>query len=122
MDRVYPANNEETIQIYHSASHEWCYLSGQSESEALIFVGGDSSKGMAAGKKLVQVYVLSALLKHETFSGVPHCSFQLPGSDKIVTPRESVEVRALVFHTPEMLDLERVLESRMHGPKSNFQY
>ena len=49
MDRVYPTNNEETIQIYYNEAQEWCYLSNQTSSEVLVFVGGDSDRGMAAG-------------------------------------------------------------------------
>ena len=49
MDRVYPTNNEETVQVYHNEAQEWCFLSNQTPSEVLMFVGGDSDKGMAAG-------------------------------------------------------------------------
>ena len=52
-------------------------------------------------------------------SGVPHCAFENTASlQDIVKPRESVEVRALVFDSDENLALESVASSRRHGPKA----
>ena len=49
MDQVYPTSSEEIIQIYYNEAQEWFHLSNQTSSEILIFVGGDSDRGMAAG-------------------------------------------------------------------------
>ena len=52
MDRVYPTNIEESIQIYHSEAQEWYFLSDQKANELLIFRGGDSTLGVQGGESL----------------------------------------------------------------------
>lgn len=52
--------------------------------------------------------------------GVPHCSFQDRRNADDVRPRESIEVRALAFYADEKLDLDRLVHSRLHGPKSTY--
>ncbi|KAF2446064.1 hypothetical protein P171DRAFT_483444 [Karstenula rhodostoma CBS 690.94] len=100
MDNVFPNVIEESINIHYSTQQDWCYLDRQMDTEAIIFQGGDSKLGVCGG--------------------VPHCSFQDKRQGPSVRPRESVEVRALVFYTDELLDLHRVVPSRLHGPKSTY--
>lgn len=54
--------------------------------------------------------------------GVPHCAFEYkePVTGKVI-PRESIEVRALVFDAQEDLVLDSVAVSRRHGPKATYQ-
>lgn len=50
MDRVYPKNIEESIQVHYSEAQEWCYIDGQMDTEVLVFRGGDSEIGLHAGE------------------------------------------------------------------------
>lgn len=50
MDRVYPLNVEESIQVHYNPNQHWCYLSDQTPSEVLVFRGGDSDIGIPAGE------------------------------------------------------------------------
>lgn len=100
MDNVFPKIVEESINLHYSEQQDWCFLDKQMDTEVIIFQGGDSELG--------------------NYGGVPHCSFKDHRNGDDVRPRESIEVRALVFYADEQLSLERVVSSRLHGPKSTY--
>jgi hypothetical protein len=60
----------------NEGDHQWHYLSDMTPEEVLIFKHFDSKKDIGAWR-------------------CAHTSFEIPGTEKI-SPRESVEVRALV--------------------------
>ncbi|KAH8725984.1 hypothetical protein GQ44DRAFT_771567 [Phaeosphaeriaceae sp. PMI808] len=96
IDNVFPKVIEESINMHYSTQQDWCFLDKQMETEVIIFQGGDSELG------------------------VPHCSFKGHRNGDDVRPRESIEVRALVFFAEQQLSLDRVVSSRLHGPKSTY--
>jgi hypothetical protein len=75
-DEVFPNMVNEIYQALYSAGHRWYWIPDQSETELAIFVGYDSRQGARLA--------------------VPHCSFDL-GELSEGEPRQSIEVRALLF-------------------------
>ena len=74
----YPTRTGETAAVRHSESTKWWYWSGMRNDERLFLQCYDS----------------------KTESRVPHSAFKLPGEGQegwTGKPRESIEVRALVF-------------------------
>jgi hypothetical protein len=72
----------ETYQVHYTPTQKWYYISDQMPEEAWLFLQADSSPaGML---------------------GVPHTSFDNPFSTQLEIPRESIEVRALVFYEDEV--------------------
>jgi hypothetical protein len=118
MDNVFPHTVDESITVHYGAQQDWCFLDKQREDEVIIFQGGDSKIGLCGGK----IFFCLALLFRcvNQIIGVPHCSFNDKRYGDDVRPRESIEVRALVFYTEEDLDLQRLVPSRMHGPESTY--
>ncbi|CAK1367591.1 unnamed protein product [Cercospora beticola] len=76
-DEVFPKMASEIYQVLHNPAHKWYWIPDQTEDEVAIFVGYDS----LAAPRLA----------------VPHCSVDL-GELSEGDPRESIEVRALVFY------------------------
>jgi hypothetical protein len=60
-----------------SSSHRWCYFSGMTRDEVLVFKGYDSDP--------------------ERATGVPHAAFDDPSAPEDAPPRESIDVRAFAF-------------------------
>lgn len=77
-DLLYPDLATENFQVYYRDHYKWYYISGQQESEAVIFLQSDNGKG--------------------ALPGVPHCSFNNPNVPAGERPRESIETRLLVIY------------------------
>ncbi|KAH8596649.1 methyltransferase CmcJ [Bisporella sp. PMI_857] len=67
-----------TMYLMHNPQQRFYYMSNQSKDDVLIFKNFDSSPEVAAAY-------------------APHASFLHPNCPKDATPRQSIEVRALVF-------------------------
>jgi hypothetical protein len=80
--RISPGRVGETYVITQSDDHDWVYFPEMTRDEALVFKVFDSEKDGRA-----------------RFTA--HCSFDLPGTPANAPPRESCEMRALVFFAPE---------------------
>ncbi|RMZ90250.1 hypothetical protein DV736_g2529, partial [Chaetothyriales sp. CBS 134916] len=77
-DLVYPDYVVENRQVYYADRQEWFYVSEQKANEAWIFLQADS--------------------EYHT-NPIAHTAFPLPGvGPGDVPPRESIEVRALVYY------------------------
>jgi hypothetical protein len=76
---IYPNRKGETFQVRHNEQHRWYYKSGLEPSEVLLIKCFDSKTDGRARR-------------------VPHTAFVDPGVSADVPARESIEVRALVFH------------------------
>ncbi|KAH6973824.1 hypothetical protein BKA56DRAFT_592590 [Ilyonectria sp. MPI-CAGE-AT-0026] len=76
-DLVFPHYVGESINLYHHPDHKWYYISDQMRDEVWLFKNYDSKQGVAPA--------------------APHCSFDLQEGKYIERPRESIEIRALVF-------------------------
>lgn len=76
---IYPTRQGETYAVRYNASHKWFYKSKLEPSEALLIKCFDSKTDGRA-------------------RAVPHSAFVDPDAGDQVPARESIEVRALVFH------------------------
>ncbi|TWT09462.1 CmcJ/NvfI family oxidoreductase [Reyranella sp. CPCC 100927] len=79
-DLVYPSRVGETYSVKYNPSHRWFYVPRMQPSEALLLKCTDSSTSVAA--------------RH-----TPHTAFVDPTTAPDAPPRESIEVRTLVFHS-----------------------
>lgn len=78
---IYPDRRGETLSVAHNPSHRWFYLHGQTPEEVLLIKCYDSKTDGRARR-------------------VPHTAFALEGTEHL-PGRESIEIRALVFHEDE---------------------
>ena len=67
----------ENSVFRHSPRHRWCYFSGMTPDEVLVFKGFDSDPDRA--------------------TGVPHAAFTDPSCPEDAAPRASIDVRAFAF-------------------------
>lgn len=78
---IYPGRNGETLGVLPNKAHKWFYLYGQTPEEVLLIKCYDSKLDGRARR-------------------VPHTAFVNPETADLEA-RESIEVRALVFHEDE---------------------
>ncbi|CAK7209724.1 hypothetical protein SCUCBS95973_000537 [Sporothrix curviconia] len=76
---VLPGRQGETFQVHYDAGHKWYYKSGLSPQEVLLIKCFDSKTDGRARR-------------------VPHSAFEDPAFGEEAPARQSIEVRALVFH------------------------
>ncbi|KAF2682293.1 hypothetical protein K458DRAFT_444352 [Lentithecium fluviatile CBS 122367] len=81
---IYPNRRGETYAVKYDPEHRWFYKSGLSPNEVLFIKCFDSKLDGRARR-------------------VPHTAFHVPGTED-KEGRESIEVRALVFHEDEELE------------------
>lgn len=79
---IYPTRNGETYSVKYNKSHKWHYRSGLTPEQVLLIKCFDSKTDGRARR-------------------VPHTAFVDPSSPSDAPTRESIEVRALVFHTTD---------------------
>jgi hypothetical protein len=78
-DLIYPGRNGETYSVKFNAGHRWLYFPKMSADEALLLKCYDSATDGRA-------------------RFAPHTAFIDPTTPADAPPRESIEVRTLVFH------------------------
>jgi hypothetical protein len=78
-DLIYPDRNGETYSVKFNAGHRWLYFPKMSADEALLLKCYDSATDGRA-------------------RFAPHTAFVDPTTPANAPPRESIEVRTLVFH------------------------
>ena len=76
VEHRYPDRTGETAGVKHNPQHKWYYWSGMENDERLLLLCSDNTKPL---------------------NRVPHSAFVDPRSTEQSKPRESIEVRALVF-------------------------
>lgn len=76
---IYPDRRGETYAVRHSNAHKWYYKDRLTPNEVILIKCFDSKTDGRARR-------------------VPHTAFVDPTSSSDAPPRESIEVRALVFH------------------------
>lgn len=76
---IYPNRKGETLSVKHSDKHQWFYKHGIAPEEVILIKCFDSKTDGRARR-------------------VPHTAFVDPTSGEDVPARESIEIRALVFH------------------------
>jgi len=77
-DLVFPHFVGESLNLYHHPDHKWYFAREQQRNEVWVFKCFDSKPGVAMA--------------------APHCSFDIQKGSFIERPRESIEVRCLVFY------------------------
>ncbi|KKK14877.1 hypothetical protein ARAM_002824 [Aspergillus rambellii] len=77
IQRRYPNYTGETMGVKFNAEQKWLYWSGVDDDERILIKCSDSKEGVAAR--------------------VPHSAFHDPRSPQNAKPRESIEVRTMVF-------------------------
>jgi len=77
-DLIYSDHAAENMQVRYRPEYKWYFLSSQTTSEVLVFKQTDSAP--------------------DAGPGVPHCSFNSSLAREDESPRESIEVRALVYY------------------------
>lgn len=89
---VYPKGDRTgaTLSVKHRDSHEWFYKHHQTPDEVLIFKCFDNRAGVESAEKW-----------NWRAKRVPHSAFAIPGTEA-EEGRESIEVRALVFHEDDV--------------------
>ncbi|MBN9516092.1 MAG: methyltransferase [Alphaproteobacteria bacterium] len=78
-DLVYPHRIGETYSVKYNPTHRWYYVPQMQTDEALLLKCADTSTGVPA-------------------RFTPHSAFTDPTAPADAPPRESIEVRTLVFH------------------------
>jgi hypothetical protein len=78
-DLIYPGRNGETYSVKYSPAHRWFYFPKMSADEALLLKCYDSATDGTA-------------------RFAPHTAFVDPTTPADAPPRESIELRTLVFH------------------------
>jgi hypothetical protein len=78
-DLVYPDRTGETYAVTYNPSHRWFFVPAMQRDEALLIKCFDS---LADGRARF----------------TPHTSFDDPTASADALPRESIEIRSLVFH------------------------
>jgi len=81
-DLIYPDRTGETYSVRHNPNHKWHFLSKQKTDEVILIKCFDSKEEGVARL-------------------TPHTAFKDPTVGDNVPPRQSVEVRTLVFYPPE---------------------
>ncbi len=90
----------ESYYLLYHASHRWYYLDKQTKDEVLLFKTFDSLHSAKA--KCIQLLVSSVVVAYGHLHnfchlGCPHSAFPQQDVGASHNPRESIEVRALVF-------------------------
>lgn len=90
----------ETLFAKHTHEQKWYYLSDMDEEDVVLIKVYDSNPEVEAKRKLV-IFHLGFRLNHllnqfRCTSGCVHASFELD-DDHQLPPRESIELRVLVF-------------------------
>lgn len=78
-DLIYPDRTGETYQVQFNAAHRWYFLPEMMPDEALLLKCYDSRRDGPA-------------------RFAPHTAFADPGAPEDAPPRQSIEIRALLFH------------------------
>ena len=78
-ERRYPNRTGETYRLSYNPNHKWYYFPNMKQDEVIVFKVYDSSRDGRA-------------------RFTPHTSFEDPNTPPDSPPRESIEVRALVFY------------------------
>lgn len=78
-DLLYKDRTGETYSVKHNPEHRWFYAPRMTREEALLFRCYDSTE-------------------HGVARFVPHAAFQDPTAPRNAAPRESIELRCLVFY------------------------
>lgn len=83
---IYEKRKGETLSVRHNDGQKWFYKYHQTPEEVLLIKCFDNKAGVESDPKY-----------KDRAKRVPHSAFEIPGTEN-EEGRESIEVRALVFH------------------------
>lgn len=98
-DLVFPHYVGESLNLYYHPAHKWYFANDQMRDEVWMFKCYDSKLGVATGMLACQFVGVSNITNFITVA--PHCSFDIQQGNYSERPRESIEVRILVFYDEE---------------------
>jgi len=82
--------------LFYNESHKWYFVDGQNVDEVWLFKCADNSQDSSVAKSTL---LHPSLMGTELIEGVvAHTSFNYSETPKDSRPRESIEVRVLVFY------------------------
>lgn len=87
---IYEVRKGETLAVRHNENQRWFYKHHQTPAEALLIKCFDNKAGVESDAKY-----------KDRAKRVPHSAFEIPGTEN-EEGRESIEVRALVFHEDDV--------------------
>lgn len=90
----------EALYMVHNPEHRWYYLNEQTKDEVLVFKIHDSGDVPAKCELSSSTPTPQEELTNVVGVGCPHTSFRTDVVDENMKPRESIEVRFLVFSAP----------------------
>jgi len=85
------------MYLLHGDAQKWYYLSKQQPDEVTLFKNFDSSVTVGAIRKFERLISMKGPQAKASPQGAPHSSFLSDSASPEAKPRESIEVRALVF-------------------------
>lgn len=88
----------QTSNLMYRPGFRWYYLSDQKRNECLIFKMWDSLESVKAKCECTDTEYPH--LAETDRADCPHVAFEHGSIDKGIRPRESIEIRALVFTYP----------------------
>lgn len=95
---MFPHYVGESLNLYHDRKHRWYFARDQMRDEVWMFKCFDSMSGVATGiasRRPSRKFSSANLM---AYIAAPHCSFDIQNLDYTERPRESVEIRMLVFY------------------------
>lgn len=87
---IYEKRQGETLSVKHNDGQKWFYKYHQTPEEVLLIKCFDNRAGVQSDPKY-----------KDRAKRVPHSAFEIPGTED-EDARESIEVRALVFHEDDV--------------------
>lgn len=99
IDKVHEDHWEGGYLIKYNPDHRWYWLPNQTSNEVSVFLTWDSDhEAFESACKQIHSRVRHALKLADVFQATPpHAAFRLPVQKGDCQPRESVEVRLMVF-------------------------
>jgi hypothetical protein len=101
-DHFSPVWERETLQVYYNPAHEFWFAKEMTEDDAILIEMYDSDAkkpeskiGMC--KQLAKHFSLKRICSNIAALGTPHGSFVRKDAPECTRPRQSMEIRALVF-------------------------
>jgi len=89
---------EESMYLKRRKEHQWYWMSNQTRDDVIIMTVWDSQKPFSKSSKYIfRLFVWSNLFS----AAVPHCAMVLPKHLPNAKPRESIELRFVVWNSEQ---------------------
>lgn len=97
-DLIYPHHMGEKFDVLWNERHKWYYLSNMNAEEGILLKNFDSVMDGRARRMFLKALFVTEMHLLTLISVCPHVSFRHVDTPKSALPRQSIEVRAMVFH------------------------